>query len=183
MFSIEPCALPDEALLREHARRGAYTDCFRTEVNGAATQAQFVEAFYTTLAFKLERVILKWLVSKPSSDAQARQLAAGTTDSFAAWRVEKRCENQLLLSDFRGDTRSWLMVLAPGTQGDPKTQLYFGSAIVAAHSEKHVKRSMGPGYRALLGFHKLYSVILLSSARSRLEGIIRQGGVNRGSTP
>jgi len=59
MLSIEPCVLPDEALLGEHARSGAYTDCFRTEVTGTATQAQFVEAFYTTPAFKLERIILK----------------------------------------------------------------------------------------------------------------------------
>lgn len=181
MFTIESCTLPEEALLGEHARRGVYTDCFRTELDGIATQAQFVEAFYTTLAFKLERVILKWLVSRPSSDKQARQLATGASDHFAAWRVEKRCTNQLLLSDFRGDTRSWLMVSPGCMQGDRKTLLYFGSAIIPTSNDKSGAVKMGPGYRALLGLHKLYSAVLLGSARSRLAGMIRNGD-NRSST-
>jgi len=51
-------------------------------------------AFYTTLVFKLERLILKLAVSRPSTDAQAKQLAAGSIDEFSAWHVEARSENQ-----------------------------------------------------------------------------------------
>ncbi len=61
-------------------------------------------AFYTTGVFKLERRILKWAVARPSTDEQARQLAAGAIDAFfAAWRVERPHElPQLLLFDFSG---------------------------------------------------------------------------------
>ncbi len=66
--------------------------------------------FYTTLLFKLERFILKWTVSKSSTDAQARQLSDGEIEQFAAWHVEGRNENEILMCDFGGRTRSWLMV-------------------------------------------------------------------------
>ena len=176
MFAIDPCPLPENALLAEYARVGAYTDCFRTEIPGCVTQAQFIDAFYTSSVFKLERIILKWLLSKPSSDAEAKQLAAATIDSFAAWQVEKRCENQLLLADFQGRTRSWLMVSPAGTGVDSKTRLYFGSAIVSVPGASTGETSPGTGYRVLLEFHRLYSVILLYAARSRLERNIRAVG-------
>ncbi len=169
MFSIEPCPLPDEALLGKYVRSGAYTDCYRTETPGAVTHAQYVSAFYTTLIFKLERVILKWAVSKPSSDAQARELADGTIDKFAAWYVENRCENQLLMCDFQGRTRSWLMVSPVGNGSKIKTRLYFGSAIVPVQNTNTGRTSLGLGFRTLLGFHKKYSEILLYSARLRLN--------------
>jgi hypothetical protein len=169
MFSIESCPLPDDALLDKYVRSGAYTDCYRTEVCGHVTHAQFVRAFYTTLIFKFERMILKLAVSKPSSDAQARQLANGDIDRFAAWYVENRCENQLLMSDFQGRTRSWFMVMHAGSENNRKTRLYFGSAVISVQNEKTDSESIGLGLRALLGFHKIYSEILLYSARSRLE--------------
>ncbi|MGH8766517.1 MAG: hypothetical protein ACRET8_12450 [Burkholderiales bacterium] len=132
-----------------------------TDTALSASLAQYVEAFYTTAAFKLERTILKWVLSMPSTDAQAAALAAGTGDSFAAWRVERRAEDQLLLCPVDKRTRSWLM-LAPMPTG---TRLYFGSAVVP----KAGGASLGATYRALLGFHRPYSKILLHAARSRLE--------------
>jgi hypothetical protein len=36
------------------------------------TLAEYVNAFYTTRVFRLERIILKWAVSRPSTDAQAK---------------------------------------------------------------------------------------------------------------
>lgn len=66
--SIEPCPLPDEALLGKYVQNDNYTDCYQTEISGTVTQAQYVNAFYTTLVFKIERAILKWAVSKPSFD-------------------------------------------------------------------------------------------------------------------
>ena len=169
MFSIESCPLPDEALLGKYVRSGAYTDCYRTEAPGNVTHAQFVSAFYTTLIFKLERAILKLAVSKPSTDAQAKQLADGSIDRFAAWQVESRCENQLLMSDFQGRTRSWLMVLPLGSDDNRTTRLYFGSAVIPVQNEKTGRKSLGFGFRALVGFHKIYSEVLLCAARSRLD--------------
>ena len=48
------------------------------------------------------------------------------------------------------------------------TRLYFGSAVVPRRSARAGKPSLGPLFSALLGFHKLYSRILLRAARSRL---------------
>lgn len=169
MFSIEACMLPDEALLKRYAQNGIYTDCYRTDTPRPVTHEQFVNAFYTTLIFKLERLILKLAVSKPSSDAQARQLANGSIDKFAAWEVEDRCDNQLLMSDFRGRTRSWLMVLPADSENNRITQLYFGSAVIPVQNETTGRVSIGPGFRVLLGFHKAYSLVLLYAARSRLK--------------
>ncbi len=169
MFSIESCKLPEEALLNSYLNCGAYTDCYRTEVPGTVTHAQYVRAFYTTSLFKLERMILAWFVSRPSTDHEAEQLAAGSSDHFAAWQVENRIENQLLLSDFHGRTRSWLMVLPVGDDSNPGTHLYFGSAITTVQNLKTGKMSLGAGFRALLGLHKIYSRLLLYSARLRLN--------------
>ena len=169
MFSIKNCAPPKDALLNKYAYSGAYTDCYRTEVARVVTHEEYVAAFYTTLLFKLERIILKWAVSRPSSDAQAKQLANGAIDTFAAWQVEDRCENQLLLTDFQGRTRSWLMVAAVNTAGVESTQLFFGSAVTPVKNAETGKMSPGFMFSMLLGFHKCYSMLLLYSAKSNLN--------------
>lgn len=167
MSAILPCPLPDASLLgRYRLQPGAYTDCYSTEIADRVTQADFVEAFYTTWVFKLERSILKWTVAKPSTDAQAAMLAQGGLDAFSAWSVEDRRENQLLLCDLHGRTRSWLMTAA-GESGK-STRLYFGSAVVPAKGSKS-GADIGTGFRLLLGFHKLYSKILLKVAVTRLQ--------------
>src|SRR5205823_938521 len=82
---IRSCQLPSEALLNRYLASGAYADCYVTEVARRVSHAEFVEAFYTTAVFKLERLILHAFVSRPSTDAQAGQLARGELSSFAAW--------------------------------------------------------------------------------------------------
>jgi hypothetical protein len=165
MPSIHRCELPQGALLSRYQREGTYADCYVAEIARRVSHAEYVEAFYTTTLFKVERLLLSWLVSKPSTDVQASQLAAGTLDTFAAWSVEARSENQLLMSDFQGRTRSWLMVISSSVE---QTRLYFGSAVVPVVSAKSGTRTLGLGFRALLGFHKLYSQALLFAAESRL---------------
>lgn len=164
--AVRKTDLPASALLRKYVYEGAYTDCYVTEVTTVASQAEYVEAFYTTGPFKLERLILRWLVSKPSSDCDARRLAHGEIDSFAAWTVEGRAQNQLLLCDFQRRTRSWLMAV-PLESGGTGTRLYFGSAVVPVRT-KSGKVALGFTFTVLLGFHKLYSQVLLRAARSRL---------------
>lgn len=169
MFSIQSCPIPEGALLNTYLQEGTYTDCYVTDIQGPVSYAHFVTAFYTTRIFKLERLILKMAVSRPSTDSQATQLADGSINTFAAWHVEARSENQLLMCDFNCRTRSWLMV-DPVTGADGiRTRLYFGSAVVPAKNRRTGELALGPGYRALLGFHRLYSKILLHAARSRLE--------------
>ena len=165
---IRTSPLPDEALLAKYARAGAYTDCYSVEVSGQVSQAQYVEAFYTGRVFKLERLILKWLVAKPSTDVEARQLAAGERSACAAWTVEGRAAAQLLMCDYLGRTRFWLMTAPCGSEDAPATRLYFGSAIVPVVDKSTGQSTLGSPYNSLLGFHKRYSRVLLSSARARL---------------
>lgn len=167
MSSIQVCSLPQHALLTKYAQDGNYTDCYAAEVARPVSHAEYVEAFYTTALFKLERLLLAWFASKPSTDMQAKELASGALGAFAAWRVEERSESQLLMCDLRGRTRSWLMV-APAGSGSTVTRLYFGSAVVAVADKRSGQATLGFTFNALLGFHKLYSRALLSAACSRL---------------
>ncbi len=169
---IVKCPLPPEALLQEYLRGGAYTDCYATDIARRVSHAQYVEAFYTTPIFRLERLLLTWLVSKPSTDDEARQLAAGAIDSFAAWQVEGRGTDQVLLCDYAGSTRSWLMTV-PRNADAAHTRLYFGSAVVPRRRTRAGPATLGIGFRALLGFHKLYSSVLLSAAKRRLHRLVR----------
>jgi hypothetical protein len=169
MTMIRSCPLPSDALLNRYLASGAYADCYVTEVARRVSHAEFVEAFYTTAVFKLERWVLRVFVSRPSTDAQAGQLARGELGSFAAWSVEGRAPNQLLLSDLSGRTRSWLMVAVAENSDFVGTWLYFGSAVVPVRSLKTGRTGLGPVFTALLGFHKLYSRVLLLAAGHRLS--------------
>jgi hypothetical protein len=167
MSSIRATEIPAGALLARYPAAGAYVDCYAVDVPATVTHAAFVEAFYTTWLFKVERFILRVAVAKPSSDADARGLAQGANADFAAWRVEDRTADQLLLGDFTGRTKSWLMVGAPGGSATG-TRLYFGSAVVPVRSRRTGEARMGAAFGALLGFHKLYSRLLLGAAVTRL---------------
>ena len=169
MPPIQSYPIPTNALLSKYADAGAYTDCFATDIVQTVSHAEFVEVFYTGRLFKLERFLLRVLLSKPSTDLQVRQLAAGELNEFAAWRVEARAEDQLLLCAIDGRTRSWLM--ASTTDVPSSTRLYFGSALLPGRKTGNAstgKPEMGFVFKALLGFHKLYSRALLSAAARRL---------------
>ncbi len=72
---------------------------------------------------------------------KATQLSRGERQSFAAWKVEASAPNQLLMCDFLGNTRSWLMI-EPRDDGGA-TRLYFGSAIVP-RTDSSGRRRLGP---------------------------------------
>jgi hypothetical protein len=167
-FIVKASSLPEGALLAKYSRAGAFTDCYALDVAGHISQAKYVEAFYTGRVFKLERLILRLLVNKPSTDAEARALAVGGREAFAAWTVEARADDQLLMCDYLGRTRSWLMASPCGSKELPMTRLYFGSAIVPVVDRSTGQPTLGSSFNLLLGFHKRYSRVLLSSARTRL---------------
>ena len=166
--SIQPCELPPAALLGKYLYAGAYADSYCTEVAWPVSHAEYVEAFYSTGVFGIERRLLAWFLAKPSTIAQIQQLASGRLEQFAAWNVESRSLDQLLLSDYQGRTRSWLMTAAIGPNGSAGTRLYFGSAVVPLMGRVSGKAKMGFVFRALLGFHKLYARVLLRAAGARL---------------
>lgn len=155
--------VPVEALHKRYADAGGHADAYCAEVAAPTTLARFVEAFYTSPLFRIERWILGVAINRPSSDAEARALARGERSQFAAWTVEARTESQLVMCDHKGMTRSWFMV-------DPAspTRLWFGSAIAAGRNGRQIP----PTFRALMWFHSLYSRALIQSAvrRMRAEG-------------
>jgi hypothetical protein len=164
MAAIVAGILPPGALLARY-EGGGHTDCYTTTTPGKVSQAQYVEAFYTTPLFRLERLILALLVSRPSRDADAARLARGDSETFAAWTVEARTDDQLLLCDYQGLTRSWLMIREELVCGEQGARLFFGSAVVPGKGDQ-VSSSV---FKALLGFHQLYSRLLLASAVRRLR--------------
>ena len=155
---------PDSLLARLAQARGAFADAYALQLPRTVTLAEFVEAFYTTRLFRLERSLLA-LSGKPSSDAAARALARGEGQRLAVWTVEAREGDELLLHEDSGITRSWFKAQA----GEGGTTLWFGSAVVP--------RRRGPGgearfswlFHALLGLHRRYSRALLSAAARRLQ--------------
>lgn len=152
--------VPAEALHKHYADAGGHADSFCTEAAAPVTLPQFVEAFYTSPLFRMERWILTIATDHPSTDAEARALALGERSEFAAWTVEARTEHQLVMRDYQGKTRSWFMV-------DPAhpTRIWFGSAIAAGRGGGDIPAP----FRLLMGFHTLYSRALLWSARRRLK--------------
>ena len=178
MSTVTASSLPTTSLLNRYERPSwegpiePYTDSFAAQIAGEVDITQFVTAFYTTRLFRLERLVLKFLAGKPSTDRQAERMAAGEIEVFAAWNVEARTDNQLLMCDFRARTRSWFMVepIGAGLTASERagTLLRFGSAVVPASNAKTGEEGLGRGFETLLGFHKLYSRWLLGSAVRRL---------------
>ncbi|MEL6868789.1 MAG: hypothetical protein AAFO81_03220 [Pseudomonadota bacterium] len=161
MSTIQRVALANDTLLARYQSRG-YVDCFEAHVARECTLATFVTAFYTTRLFKLERLILRIALARPSTDDDASRIATGLSDTFAAWHVEAREQSELLLCDLSGRTRSWFAVF-PSTS---TTRLCFGSAVVAKNSNGTIGIA---GSAPVLGVHQLYSRALLRAALKRLN--------------
>jgi hypothetical protein len=166
--SIARREVPEDALLKTYRggaqpeRWGNSGDCFAMPVDRVESLADFVFAFYTSPIFRIERLILRVLLGARSTDAQARALADGSATSFAVWRVGARTATQLLMCDCYERTRSWFCVVP--LDGD-RTLLQFGSAVAAGRDKQTKAVATGRGFRLLLGFHVLYSKILLYAVR------------------
>jgi hypothetical protein len=159
----ESCEVPIGTMLDQCRSANAYVDCYRIELNASARISDYIEAFYSSPVFKIERGILAMVAGKSASDQDAKALATDETRQFSIWKVESRNLSEILLST--GRTRSWLMVgpsVEPGATGHT---LLFGSAVFPGPNQSS---GMGLPFHALLGFHKLYSKALLASAASKL---------------
>jgi len=144
-------------------QRDAYADAYTLHLPRHVSLAQFVEAFYTTRLFKLER----WLIARtgrPSTDADVRAVAQGENRRMAAWTVEAREGDELLMHEDSGVTRSWFKVEA----GGGGTTLWFGSAFMPRKSRPGGERQFSWLFHALLGFHRMYSRALLKAAARNL---------------
>jgi hypothetical protein len=157
-LTVRRISVPAYALHKVYADDGGYADGYVTEVAGTFSLVEFVAAFYTGSVFRIERFILTHALRKPSTDAEARELALGQRAGFAAWQQEGRTETQLVMCDYLGMTRSWFMV----EPANGATRLYFGTAIAARRARRR-KRIPFP-FRATMWFHAIYSRMLLWSA-------------------
>lgn len=167
MMTIRECDLPPDALLRRHDRDNGHVDCFQVEAPGRIELGHYVEAFYTTSLFKAERTILS-LAGHPSTDAEASMLVGGQSTRFAAWTVEGRDEDQLLMRDTTGRTRSWFHVSRTTTENPERTMLYFGSGVTAVSTGKSGSMSLGPAFRILMPVHMFYSRALLAATLRKI---------------
>lgn len=149
-------ALPADSLLQRHAQAGAFTDAYTLALPRAATLAEVIKAFYTSPLFRLELWLIARFVGVRTAPQDAQRLAADQTRQFSVWQVEARSDAQIALA--AGPTRSWLQIAADGRT------LTFGSAVLPREDG-----SRRPGFRALGGFHVLYSRLLLAAAGRRLR--------------
>ncbi len=161
MPTIKVARLPSDALLKAYADRNTYTDCYSVKFARSVDLSDFLRAFYTSSVFKVERWLIARFLGLPAGDEDARALAYNQTSAFSAWTVEARASNQAILA--AGQTRSWFMVAAATPESKGSTTLFFGSAVVPRKSG-----GFGWQFHALLGFHKVYSRVLLASAVRRL---------------
>jgi hypothetical protein len=168
MIRVRAEQLPQSALLQRYRESGAYTDCFVAEVDGTVAHREFIRAFYTSWLFKIERFILTWVVNKPSNDREAAVLTEDGVDGFAAWRVEGRTADQLLMCDYQDRTRSWFMTRS--IDGGSRTRLYFGSAVVPLRPDGKKDQAFGAVFHLLSGFHRHYARALLRAAVNNLRG-------------
>jgi len=171
MLSIRREPVPDDALLRTYRggrhpeRWETYLDCFSIDVGCDISLGDFVYAFYTSPVFRLERLILRAVIGAHSTDADARAVADGAGAIFAVWTVGERTATQLLMCDRYEATRSWFRVVP---QKDGRTKLQFGSGVAARSSAESHPRRLGVAARLMLGFHVLYSKVLLGAASRRV---------------
>ncbi|MEO9819205.1 MAG: hypothetical protein ABJ370_05130 [Paracoccaceae bacterium] len=164
MNGPEECPVPENRLISPfRAAEAHHTDAFCLEFAGQVDLADFINAFYTSWLFKLERLVLRVFAKAPTSDAQAQALASGDLDTFAVWRVEGREPTEILLGERSGRTKSWLAIEPAGEV----TRLWFGSIVVPVHRKG--KLTLGPVFDSLLGAHKVYSRSLLMAAAAQLR--------------
>jgi hypothetical protein len=170
MLSVAREAVPDDSLLKTFRggarpeRWGGYADCFEVAIDRTVTLSEYVYAFYTSPAFRIERLLLRLFIGSASSRSDARAVAEGSATRFAAWYVGERSATQLLMCDRYERTRSWFQVVPVAGN---RTQLRFGSA-VAARGGGSGPEPRGKGFRLMLRFHVLYSQVLLHAAKARL---------------
>lgn len=155
-------ALRADSLLYRYQQSGDYTDCFFIQLNKSVPQPKLIQAFYCTWLFKLERYILALFVKRPSADQDTIEIANATRTTFSAWEVEEQTTEQLLMCDFEGRTRHWLMAESSGNQ----STLYFGSAVIKGGP--NTSRLARLVFGLLGSFHILYSRLLLAAAARKL---------------
>jgi len=165
--------LPIIALSTIYKEQGAFVDCYYIDIEKNISLDEYIQAFYTTGLFKLERCLLSLATFTRTKDDEAIELSLGKSDSYSIWTVEGRESNQIMLRDFTGNTRSWLMV-KNFDEHEMSTRLYFGSVVVPKNITENKQASFGVIFHLFGKFHQIYSRALLSAAFRKLKRINRE---------
>lgn len=167
MLLLQHVPTLEDSFLNVYRQQRAYTDSYALDFSHGVTLSQYVEAFYSSKVFKIERWLLNCLFNCYANDELAGCLGRGEVSQFSIWTVEMRDDEQLLLCDVFQRTRSWLMCRQ---SPDPSkgTQLYFGSAVLPKRHSTDGKPVFGCAFHALHGFHHAYSQALLRSTYHKL---------------
>jgi len=109
----------------------------------------------------------------PSTDAHLDALLDGSRQKFAAWSVEQRTDNELLMCDVASKTKSWFMVRQAGDSAAPRTRVHFGTAVVATPNRRTGELELGTVFRLFMPLHLLYGRSLLHAAVRDLRSAAR----------
>ncbi len=191
MTKIYAIPVPDGSLLAEFDPPEAYRDCYVRRESGSVSLEQFIERFYCSWAFRPERIALG-LIGRGASSEEARKLARGEVDSFAAWMViERRSANGLVAEHGpEGSARATARPQARKGRGDrsadalrntKNAEILLQDFRGATASWLSVKPSADGGtellfgswvgkpergvVKALIPFHRWYSRVLLGGVR------------------
>ena len=167
MAKITQIPPPDDSFLHALAcQTGVYADCFEATVACDIPQSdafqRFVFAFFDSQVFRVERAILRLAGKAPKARSDPKALALGETDAFAAWRVERRADTEILLVVPNTPIRTWLALQKEGSVA----RLRFGSSILP----QEVKDTPLWSFRVPLPAHVVYSRLLLRAAVSGWAG-------------
>jgi hypothetical protein len=168
MTQVTASELPPESLLARLRGPECYRDAFRASVAGDVSLGELITAFFSSRVFLTERMALH-LIGRGAGHRDIAALAAGRTERFAAWEVEAREENELLMHDFLDKTCCWLAVSSRREDAAldaplpvPETgraYIWFGTA---------VREFEGPIVSRLRDAHRWYARLLLEAAARRL---------------
>jgi len=168
MFTVSQCPLPHDTLLHRYENGpGHHTDCFETEVAQGVSLPDYIEAFFNSPILRIERKLLGLAMLKSNYD-DVVLLAQGRSDHIAGWQTEDRADQEILLTVMGGGVRTWLKVIPE----EDHSRLLFGSAVVPpddAPVDETGAPKMAWWVQGLMGFHRLYSHIVLGAAKWQLK--------------
>jgi hypothetical protein len=168
MSNITEAKIPLGSLTNSYANAGAFVDCYYVDIPKEVTLEHYLEAFYTTPLFKVERTLLSVITCKFALDIEAKALSLGHSERYSIWTVEKRISDQIILRDVTKKTRSWLMVQKPSASKSETTRLMFGSVVIPKEITENGQGKFGILFHGLSRFHRRYSRALLNAAYKRL---------------
>ncbi|MTI09151.1 hypothetical protein [Curvivirga aplysinae] len=167
MTEVKETAIPLNSFMNfYHESPGHHADAFVGQIDGIVTLEDYILAFFDSPIFRIERSILSLFLLRRIKQSEIKELASGRSQQFALWKTKKRNEEELLLEVGDSQIRTWFHT---EQEQSNKTKLYFGSAIVPDTTSKNAKEGIGFTFRFFMGFHKLYSRILLQSALKKLK--------------